>query len=243
VRALALAAALASAAAAPLAAQERRVLVSCAFEEGESDTGADTLRVFAHARGRVAPSREVRLSGGSALEIVDVPGDGDFPELQGTFPRVSSGTLHARFGFLTASPHETWNVALAGPAWFANAKDGIAFRLEAKDGVLVHHSDSIPKKLFPLDAWRWYVVELVYRVEPGTYDLRIREDGKNEPLVALVDQPNGSASPGSAVEVFSFAGDVEEDASEADLFVDDLRIWVDREVDAPQTGAGPAAKR
>ena len=53
------------------------------------------------ARGRVALSSAFRLSGLTSVELQDAPGDGDFPELQGTFPRVSSGTLYAHFGFLT----------------------------------------------------------------------------------------------------------------------------------------------
>jgi len=208
-------------------------LVRFSFEEGEADTGPDTFRVFASARGRVSLSRELRVSGASSVELRDAAGDQDFPELAGTFPRVASGTLRAGFAFLTARPSEAWNAALAGPRRFVNGKDGIAFRLEARDGVLRHHSDSIPKRLFALEAFRWYFVELVYRVGDGTYDLTVRQEGRREPLAALERQPNAASQPGSSVEVFSFTGDVEEDESEADLFVDDVALDADAAVTPP----------
>jgi hypothetical protein len=205
-------------------------LVSYSFENGETDTGPDTFRVFANARGKVALSHAFRLSGETSVELLDAAGDHDFPELLGSFPRIAAGTLYAHFGFLTPTPDKTWNVALAGPERFVNTKDGIAFRLEARGGILRHHSDSIPKKLFALEPLTWYVADLVYRVDEGTYDLTVREEGRREPLVALARQPNASSSPGSSVEVFSFVGDVEEDASAADLFVDDVVIGTDREI-------------
>ncbi|HKC23119.1 MAG TPA: hypothetical protein VKF32_00165 [Thermoanaerobaculia bacterium] len=218
-------------AAAPSAAQAPPgTLVRYSFENGETDTGPDTFRVFANARGKVALSHAFRLSGDTSVELLDAAGDHDFPELLGTFPRIAAGTLYAHFGFLTPTPDQTWNVALAGPERFVNAKDGIAFRLEARGGILRHHSDSIPKKLFALRALTWYVADLVYRVDGGTYDLTIHEEGRREPLVALVRQANASSSPGSSVEVFSFVGDVEEDASAADLFVDDVVIGTYREI-------------
>jgi hypothetical protein len=52
-------------------------------------------------------------------------------------------------------------------------RDGIAFWLKTIDCVLFHHSDSLPRRLFKLRANIWYVVDVVFHVEAGTYDLRI----------------------------------------------------------------------
>jgi hypothetical protein len=205
---------------------EAKTLARFAFEDDATEPGDATLRAFATGRERVARSYELVLEGASSVELEDEPCDHDFPELLGEFPRVSRGVVRAHFGVLTARAEDAWNVALAGPSRFVNRKDGIAFRLEARDGILRHHSDSIPKKLFPLDPYRWYVVDLVYRVDEGTYDLTIREPGRTEPLVSLEEQPNATSSAGSSVEVFSFVGDVDEDASATDLFVDDVAISV-----------------
>ena len=157
-------------------------------------------------------------------------GDGAFPELQGYFPAIAAGTLHAHFALLTTTPREEFNVALAGPAWFRLARNGIGFWLSARDGFLLHTSDSIPKKLFALEAFTWYVVDVTYRVEAGTYDLTIRQEGKSSPLVRLENQPNAANQPGSTVDKFSFVGDVEDDVSEVVYFVDDVVIGTDQRI-------------
>ena len=223
---LALAGAAAAFAGEPIGAPpvDAPIVAQLPFDEGEASDGSGSLLVFASPHGRAALSRELSLAGPSSMELVNAPEDHDFPEFQGRFPRASSGVVFAHFGLLTARPFEPWNVALAGPAGFRNAKDGIAFRLEASNGFLHHHSDSIPKKLFALEAYRWYVVDLVYRVDAGTYDLTIREEGRKEPLVTLADQLNATSSPGSSLELFSFAGDVTGGESAADLFVDEVAV-------------------
>ena len=58
------------------------------------------------------------------------------------------------------NPDQTLNIALAGPSHFTLTKDGIAFWLKTTNGVLHHVSDSIPKKLFPIDPFAWYLVDV-----------------------------------------------------------------------------------
>ena len=206
------------------------VLAAYSFDDERTDTGPDTFRVFANSKGTVRLSHAYRWSGETSVEIRDVAGDGNFPELQGYFPAIAAGTLHAHFALLTTTPREEFNVALAGPAWFRLARNGIGFWLSARDGFLRHTSDSIPKRLFALEAFTWYVVDVTYRVEAGTYDLTIRQEGKSGSLVHLENQPNAANQPGSVVDKFSFVGDVEDDVSEVVYFVDDVVIGTDQRI-------------
>jgi tetratricopeptide (TPR) repeat protein len=112
-------------------------------------------------------------------------------------------------------------------------KDGIGFWLEARDGVLLHHSDSMPKRLFPLRSFVWYVVDVRYRVEAGTYDLTIHEEGYADPIIALREQLNASAQPDSAVDKFSFIGDRGEDTSGVVYYVDDVVLSTDERMSLP----------
>jgi hypothetical protein len=193
--------------------------------EGESrPTGPDTFAVFAKESGQVSRTYHFRAAGEMALEIRDRAGDQAFPELQGYFEIRRRGEIFCHFAFLVTTPEESFNIALAGPAYFVLAKDGIAFWLENRGGHLVHWSDSIPKKLFALQGFTWYSVDLRYRLKPGTYDLAIRQEGLETPLVELLEQPNAAALPGSAIDKFSFIGDRGEDTSNVVYYVDDLRI-------------------
>ena len=218
------------------------VLVGYSFDDEMTATGPDTFAVYQAARGTVGLSSTFRLSGYRSVELRDVAGDGDFPELQGFFPRRDSGTLYAHFAFLTTDDRQEFNVALAGPRRFTNVKDGIAFRLQARDGILYHHSDSMPKRLFPLRAFVWYVVDLAYRIDTGTYDLVIREEGTSTPMVDRRDQPNAPHEARSAVEMFSFIGDPGTDESKVDYFVDDVVLSADRPVTLPPFAA-PGRRR
>ena len=209
------------------------VLVSYSFDDQDVTTGPDTFAVFEKARGRVDLSTSFRHSGYRSVEIRDVSGDGQFPELQGYFPLRRSGELHAHFAILTTDAMEPFNIALAGPQWFSVRTDGIAFWLEARDGVLHHYSGSMPKRLFPLRGFVWYVVDLRYRVDEGLYDLVIREEGHGEPIIDLRDQPNASAQPGSAIDKLSFIGDWGEDSSNVVYYVDDVILSADGPVDLP----------
>lgn len=206
------------------------ILVAYGFDDGRTDTGPDTFRVFANSKGTVRLSHAYRWSGETSVEIRDAAGDGAFPELQGYFPAIASGTLHAHFALLTTTPREEFNVALAGPAGFRLGRNGIGFWLQARDGLLRHTSDSIPRKLFALEAFTWYLVDVTYRVEAGTYDLTIRQEGSSSPLVRIENQPNAANQPGSTVDKFSFVGDVEDDVSEVVYFVDDVVIGTDQRI-------------
>ena len=223
---------------APAAAQPTSELVRYGFDERVA-TGPDTLRVFQNARGSVQLSSAFRLGGYRSVEIRDAASDGDFPELLGRFPMRREGRLFAHFALLVADPDQEFNVALAGPARFRLVKDGIGFWLKGRDGSLWHVSDSMPKRLAPLRAFVWYVIDVAYDVTSGTYDLTVTEEGSGAPLVSLERQPNAASQSGSAVEVFSFIGDAEEDASGVVYYVDDVVLAADRPVDlAPLVAPG-----
>ena len=207
-----------------------RILVRYSFDDELTGTGPDTFHVFANAKGTVRLSRAYRWSGDTSVEIRDSAGDRDFPELQGYFPAIAKGTLYAHFAFLTTTPREELNVALAGPEGFRLARNGIAFWLRGRDGYLCHTSDSIPRRLFPLEPFTWYFVDVTYRVGEGSYDLAIRQEGDARPRVSLAGQPNAARQPGSIVDKFSFVGDVEDDVSEVVYYVDDVVIGTDQRI-------------
>jgi hypothetical protein len=209
------------------------VLVRYGFDDDAVETGPDTFAVFRAAHGRVGLSTVFRRSGYRSVEIRDVPGNGDFSELQGYFPEQRTGHVFAHFALLTARPEEELNIALAGPQRFRLGKDGIAFWLATREGRFVHVSDSIPKKLAPVRGFVWYEVDVAYDVEAGAYDLTIHEEGKPEPIVALRNQPGAARQRGSAVDVFSFISDPTEDASDVTYFVDDVSIATSRDVNVP----------
>ncbi len=213
-----------------LAADPARTLVSYGFDDENVATGPDTFAVFEKSKGRVRLSTAFRYSGYRSVEIRDVADDGAFPELQGYFPLRDSGTLYAHFALLMADPGEQLNIALAGPEWFTLRKDGIALWLQTRGGALYHYSDSIPKRLIALRAFSWYLVDAAYDVTAGTYDLTIREEGREEPLVSLKGQPNAFSQPGSAVDKFSFIGDNGHDTSNVDYWVDDVLLTVDQPI-------------
>lgn len=199
------------------------VLASYSFDD-DIPTGPDTFRIFQYSKGTVRLTSAYHVSGYRAIELRDVAGDKSMPEIQGYFPVQSTGRLHAHFSFLTATPKEELNIALAGPRWFQLEKDGIAFWLKSDQGMLVHYSDRIPKKLFPLEAFVWYSVDLVYDVGVGVYDMTIRREGQRNPLVRLIRQKNAPNQPGSAVDKFSFVGSPFVDTSNVVYYVDDIVI-------------------
>jgi hypothetical protein len=178
----------------PAGAASPPFLVRYSFDDGLTDTGPDTFTVFRNAKGSVQLSRAFHVSGYRSLEIRDVAGDGDFPELQGFFPERRDGRLFLHFALLVTNPREELNVAMAGPGWFELGKDGIALWLIVKNGVLRHVSDSIPKRLLRIKPFTWYGIDVDYDVARGRYDLLITEEGSPKPVVSLKNQPN--ASPG-----------------------------------------------
>lgn len=201
-------------------------LVSYSFDDDQLDTGPDTFRIFEHSRGRVRLSPEFRYSGYYAVEIRDAANDGGFPELQGYFPMQASGTLRIHFAFMTPEPQQPFNIALAGPEWFSMQQDGIGFWLKNKNGYFYHVSDSMPKRLVAIQPFTWYLVDLTYRVDAGSYDLVIHEEYAEQPLVDIKDAANTTRSKNSRVYVFSFIGDLPDEAN-AVLYVDDITVRSD----------------
>ena len=65
-------------------------LASLTFDRG-TDSGPDTFRVWEERSGSVTKTREFRWSGDYSLELRDVAGNGEFPELLGFFPLRRSG--------------------------------------------------------------------------------------------------------------------------------------------------------
>lgn len=206
------------------------ILVSYSFDDTELATGPDTFSVFARSRGSVNLNTSNRLSGYRSVEIRDAAGDADFPELQGYFKERTGGKLFLHFALMVATPYEELNIALAGPEWFALRKNGIGFWLKTREGYLCQVSDSMPKKLFLLEPFVWYVVNAAYDIDQGAYDLVIRKEGQEEPVVSLLRQANASNRPGSAVDKFSFIGDTGEDRSNVVYYVDDVMVGIDESI-------------
>jgi hypothetical protein len=210
----------------------RSVLASYSFDDSVA-TGPDTFAIWQGARhtgtgrGRVSLSSSFHLSGYRSVELRDVAGDGDFPELQGYFPVRTGGRVLFHFAFLTTDAGEELNIALAGPRFFQMEKDGIAFWLRTEGGRLVHVSDSIPKKLFAVEPFVWYAADVAYDVAAGTYALTMRREGTDAPLVSLRDQPNATRQPGSALDKFSFVGSPYGDRSNVVYYVDDVVVGTD----------------
>ncbi|MDQ2921563.1 MAG: hypothetical protein M3R52_08140 [Acidobacteriota bacterium] len=204
------------------------VVVSYSFDDDNVATGPDTFRVFNYAKGNVNLTTTYSHSGYHSVEIRDVAGDKEFPELQGYFLLRQKGQLVAHFAFMTTSPNEPLNMALAGPQWFTVRKDGIGFWLSTEEGFLYQHSDKLAQKLIPLEPFEWYTVDVTYHIDEGTYDLTISgEDKKKPPVVTLVNQKNVSGIAGSAVDKFSFIGDLE-DKSNVTYYVDDVVVSIDQ---------------
>ena len=211
------------------------VLASYSFDD-DVPTGPDTFAIWQGARhngsgrGHVRLSDAFHVSGHRSIELTDVAGDGDFPELQGYFPVQGAGRLYFHFAFLTTDPAQELNVALAGPRFFTLEKDGIAFWLGTREGRLVHYSNGIPKRLFAPLAFVWYAVDVSYDVAAGRYDLVIRAEGEPAPVVSLRGQPNAASRPASAVDKFSFVGSPFADTSRVVYYVDDVVIGTDAAV-------------
>lgn len=217
-------------AAAPAQINPSNILVSYSFDDGEVATGPDTFAVFAKSRGTVRLNAANRLSGYRSVEIRDMAGDGDFPELQGYFEPRPKGQLFLHFALMTATPYEELNIALAGPQWFRLRKDGIGFWLKTREGYLCQVSDSMPKKLFLVEPFVWYVVNAAYDIDRGNYDLVIHKEGQKEPVISLARQVNAPNQPGSAVDKFSFIGDTGEDKSNVTYYVDDVIVGIDESI-------------
>jgi len=201
-------------------------LVSYSFDDEHIESGPDTFQIFERSRGTARLSSEFRYSGYYSVELRDVADDADFPELQGYFPALDSGTLQVHFAFMTPEPQEPFNIALAGPAHFTLQADGIGFWLKNRHGHFYHVSDSMPKRLQPIEPFVWYLVDITYRIGAGTYDLRIRKEYTEAPQVDLRAVPNATRTAGSRVSIFSFIGDLP-DKSNTVFYVDDIEVSSD----------------
>src|SRR5262245_15783712 len=206
------------------------VLVQYSFDDNSLESGPDTFAVFQKAKGSVHLTTDNRFSGYRSIEIRDVAGDKDFPELQGYFQQRTRGKVFAHFALMATNPADELNIALAGPEWFSLRKNGIGFWLKTIDGYLCAYSDSIPKKLFAIRPFAWYVVNVAYDIDAGTYDLVIYEEGQENPVISLQRQPNATTQPGSVVDKFSFIGDTGTDESNVVYYVDDVIVGVDESV-------------
>src|SRR5205085_1151010 len=78
---------------------EAKILSEFSFDvdDWSIETRPDTFSVFQNSRGRVALTQAFHFSGYRSIEIKDVAGNGDFPELQGYFPVQTEGKLFAHF--------------------------------------------------------------------------------------------------------------------------------------------------
>ena len=223
-------------------AQSPSILAQYSFDDDSVETGPDTFAIFQNAKGSVRLSWYDHFSGYRSIEIRDVSGDKDFPELQGYFPLRSHGTIYLHFALMITNPVEELNIALAGPEGFAPRRNGIGFWLKTLDGYLCQYSDSMPKKLFLPQPFAWYVVDAAYDIDRGSYDLTIHQNGLTKPVVALSDQSNAAKQAGSAVDKFSFIGDSGNDQSNVVYYVDDVVVSVDEAVPAAQFAA-PGRKK
>jgi hypothetical protein len=209
------------------------VLARYSFDDRLVDTGPDTFAVFRNARGNVQLSTDFQVSGHRSVELRDVAGDGDFPELQGYLPERRDGWLVIHFALLVADPQEELNVSFAGPGWFNLGPNGHALWLTTRDGWLHHTTGKAAKPLLALEPYTWYAVDVDYDATRGRYDLRVTAEGSAEPAVSLKDQPNASDHPGSIVSLFSFVGSVYGDRSNVRFWLDDLWIGTSREAVLP----------
>lgn len=199
------------------------LLVDYHFDHYQIDTGPDTLRIFEYTKGSVRLSSEFRYSGFHSVQIQDYAQDGGFAELQGYFPMLNAGELQIQFTMMTPTPNESFNIALAGPAWFRLRPNGIGFWLSSDQGYLSRVAGKDRHRLFAIEPLVWYLVTLRYDIDAGRYDLRIVHEYQQQAIVDLRNVPNTNSTPGSKVYVFSFIGDLP-DQQNALLFIDDLQI-------------------
>ncbi len=216
-----------------------QILLNFSFEDAELKPNRNNFSIFESGKGSVRQSTRYHYSGYHSLEIIDTPGDKQFPELQGYFPLRETGKLYLRFSLLTTTPEESLNIALAGPASFSLKKDGIGFWLSSKNGWIYHTTDSIPTKLFQIRGLVWYTFKIIYDIETGTYDISVTEEGRSSPFVNLKKQWNAPHQPGSKVDKFSFIGDLGTDDSPVSYYIDDILVGTDQKIDElpfrPQT--------
>jgi tetratricopeptide (TPR) repeat protein len=217
-----------------LAALSGNALVWYDFESDGIETGPYTISIFEGASGSVSLSSLYRYSGFRSVEIRDVAGDGEFAELQGFFSDRWSGRVLFHFALLVAEPGEPFNVALAGVSHFSMREHGIGFWLKGQNGSLYQVSAGRDELLLEIEPFTWYAVDVVYDVDRGRYDLTIRAEGREEPVVLRRDSENAVGIPGSELRKYSFIGDIPGvDRSNARFYVDDVLVQSDVPVEEP----------
>ena len=167
------------------------------FEDDDIETGPYTVMIFDGSRGSVSLSGSYRYSGYRSVEIRDVASDGQFSELQGFFADKWHGRLYIHFALLVAEPEESMNVAFAGHAHFSMVEHGIGIWLQLRGGNFYQVTGGKRDWLFEVAPFTWYVFDIAYDVDRGTYDLQIAAEGLEEPVVARSGQTNAVGIPGS----------------------------------------------
>jgi len=195
------------------------------FESIEIDSGPDTFELFEQSTSEVSLSSAFAFRGAYSLHIQDYVKNSDFPEFQGYFPPVSSGTIEVGFALMTPTPEEPFNIAFAGKKHFSMVKDGIGFWLFNKSGTLRHMSDSIPKKLLELTPFQWYWFEITLDIDKGEYSLKVSDEFDNE-IISLEKQKHPINATGSSLQKYSFIGDLE-DQGNGDLYIDEFIFRTD----------------
>lgn len=203
------------------------MLASYDFEQ-PSPSGPDTFWLRARSGSQVDLSTAFRVSGERSLHLHEEPGNRDFSEFLGYFPTRADGSVFVQFYVLFTDLDQKFNFGLAGPGWFLNPQQhGQAIWLETRQGSLWHRPANVWQEIFVPAPFSWYFVDLVYRVDHGTYDLRIYEEACGarcqQPVVDLRDQRNTANADDSSVRYFSFIGDLE-DEGRFDYFVDDVLV-------------------
>ena len=206
-RFLLLAAALASAA--PLLAAEGpgTLLANYSFDD-DVPTGPDTFRIFQYSKGTVRLTSTYHVSGYRAIELRDVAGDKSMPEIQGYFPAQAAGSALLRTS--RSSPRRPRRSSTSP----SRAPDGSSWRRtrSLSGSRRTAACWSTAPALCREEAVSPRGVRLVLRRRGlrrgrGPVRLEIRQEGRNDPLVALVRQRNAPGRQGSAVDKFSFVGE------------------------------------
>ncbi len=199
------------------------MLVSFSTNDSLLAMPTETFAIAANSKGWVSPSDGFHLSGYSAIQIRELPEDGDFAELRATFPERTDGQLLIHFHLLVANPDQELNAVLSGPQFFNLEKDGASLWLKTMRGHLWSWYETAPKKLFKPEPFVWYQFDAIYDGAKGTTLLRVLESTSGTEVVAPVVLRNASGLTASKVSNFSFTGDFRDEES-ASLFVDDLQI-------------------
>lgn len=197
-----------------------------AFYDFEQPTpsGPDTFWVRQRGGNEIDLSDAFRVSGERSLNISEVEGNRDFAEFLAYFDERREGDVYIQLYLLLTDPEQRFNFGLAGTDWFLSTdRHGQAVWLQTDRGVFRHRTHEGWRQLFAPRPFVWHFIDIVYRVADGTYALRIREEGNEEPLVDLRRVRSMHGRPDSWVRYFSLIGDLE-DAGRFDFFVDDLMI-------------------